>query len=340
MMGIESFFEISEHTLSCNNGSQFLFYGAKNPASFKSLQGIDLVFIDEATELSEKAWEYLIPTVRTDDSKFLVAFNPELATDWCYDNFITHTHPRAYVTKLYHYDNPFFPKVLKEEMEYDKSRSLNKYLHIWEGELVLEVEGAYWNHDMIQYVDDAEMAKLYLAEFEQLERIVVSVDPSVTNKSTSDACGIVVCGKYKNKDEYLVIEDLTKIAAPNEWRDIAILAYDNFKADLIVAETNQGGDMVKASIKNKRKDVAYKGVHASRGKTTRAEPISALYADGKVKHLKRFTTLEYEMVTFTGDKKDKSPNALDAVVHGLHELSGNYTTVPKGMVKATTTFNF
>ena len=340
MMCIADFFEITEHTLECNNGSKFLFYGAKNYNSFKSLQGIDLVFVDEATELSGKAWEALIPTIRSDDSKFLVSFNPELESDWCYENFILNQHPRAYVTKLNFPDNPYFPKVLRDEMEYDKSRSIKKYLHIWEGELVQETEGALWNTEMISHIPDEEMANLLLTEFEYMERIVVSVDPSITSKSTSDACGIVVAGKYANKDEYLIIDDITKIASPNEWSGLAIAAYDKYKADRIVAEVNQGGDMVKTIIKNKRPDVAYKGVHASRGKTMRAEPIADLYEEGKVKHFKRLPTLEYEMVTYTGDKKDKSPNALDAMVWALTELNSNSVKTPKGMTKATTRFNF
>ena len=341
MMGLKSYFDMTEHTLKCNNGSEFLFYGAKSYQSFKSLQGIDLVWVDEATELSKDAWETLIPTIREDESRFLIGFNPELESDWVYKEFIKQKRKDAVVVKLNYYDNPYFPTVLKSEMEWDKQTNMKKYLHIWEGELRQVSDGALWSEDLIQYLPDDEAAKLLLTDFGEFEDLVVAIDPSTTDKVTSDACGIIVAGKYKNKEKYLVIDDLTKIMSPNEWADIALQAYDRFSADKIVAEKNQGGDMIKTILRNKRNNIPYKGVHASRGKILRAEPIAALYEQGKVHHLRRFINLEYEMLTYTGEKTQKSPNSLDALVWALTELSNKKIIEPSNRVVAdTSNFRF
>lgn len=321
MMGISDFFIETEHTLKCKNGTDFLFYGAKNPTTFKSVQGIGLCWIDEATELTERAWDLLIPTVRNEDSQFLVSFNPEYETDHCYQMFIADPLPNASVCEINFWDNPFFPNVLKSDMEIEKKRNYSKYLHVWEGQLIQEVEGALWSNEMIDYIDKEELQDLINSGFNGLQRIVVSVDPATTDKVTSDACGIVVVGKYANQDKYIVLEELSRISSPNQWSDIAIKAYDKYNADRIVAETNQGGDMVETIIKNKRRDIAYKGVRASKGKIARAEPIASLYEEGKVVHADRMTGLEFEMVTYTGEKNEKSPNSLDALVWGLSELA-------------------
>jgi len=330
MMGVASYFNITEHTLSCKNGSTFLFYGAKSYLSFKSLQGINLVWIDEATELSKIAWDVLIPTIREDNSRFLISFNPEFETDDVYNSFITHKRDSAIVIQMIYTDNPFFPKTLRLEMEYDKANNYNKYLHIWEGQLIKETEGALWTMELIKYLADDIVDNFSIND---LERIIVAVDPSVTSNLTSDSCGIIIVGKYKDKDRYIVLDDLTRIATPNEWADLAILSYDKYKADRIVAEVNQGGDLVQTIIQNKRKNISYKGVHASRGKIVRAEPILALYEQGKVDHIRKFTNLEYEMVTFSGISTDKSPNSLDALVWGLTFLSSKTKkNLPNGMV--------
>lgn len=321
MMGLSSYFIITENTLSCKNGSEFLFYGAKSYQAFKSLQGIDLCWVDEATELSAEAWKFLIPTIRNENSRFLVSFNPEKATDWVYHNFIINKHPNASVVKVNYYDNPFFPKVLKDEMENDKATDYDKYLHIWEGQLKIKKEGALWKQEHITYkYEDEEI---------DYEKVVVSIDPSITATAKSDACGIVVVG-LKN-DICYVIDDLTRIATPNEWSDIAIVAYDRYGANAIVAEINQGGMMVETIIKNKRKDIPYKGVWSHKGKIVRAEPVQVQYQNGKVVHCKRFPNLEFELLTYDGT--GNSPNALDALVIGVTYFKGKPDSTPKGMVK-------
>lgn len=328
MMQIDSYFDMTEHTLKCKNGSEFLFYGGKNYQSFKSLQGINLVFIDEATELSQSAWEVLIPTIRDDNSRFLISFNPEVEDDWVYQQFVINNHPDAYVAKLSIEDNPYFPETLKREMEYDKERDYLKYLHIWEGQLIQHIQGALWKKDLIKYIQREELEKIIKGEF---DKIVVAIDPSITSKQTSDECGIIVAAK--DKEKYVVLEDASAILSPQLWAEKAVALYNKYKADHIVYESNQGGDLTKTVINNINPTIRCLPVHASRGKILRAEPILQLYEQDKVRHLKCFRELEYEMLTYTGDTNQKSPNRLDALVYALSDLA-KVSRVPTGMVRA------
>ena len=324
MMKVDNYFIVTENTLRCKNGSEALFYGARNHSSFKSLQRINLVFVDEATELSTAAWVDLIPTIREDDSRFLISFNPELEEDWVYQTFIVNTHPEAYVIKLNYPDNPYFPKVLKTEMELDRKRNQLKYDHVWEGKLINLTIGALWNKDMIKHEQ--------IPEDVEYEKIIISIDPSVTAKATSDACGLIALGRVDNH-HYNILEDCTSIMTPKEWAEKAVSMYERWEANSILYESNQGGDLVKTVIKNINPSIMVTPIHARKGKRIRAEEILYLYEEGYVNHGSYFKTLEFEMVTFTGAKKDKSPNALDALVHGLKYLRPKINK-PKGLVLA------
>lgn len=328
MMGVQDYFDISEHTLKCKNGTEVLFYGAKSYQQFKSIQGIGLCWIDEATELSEDAWNVLIPSIREPEAEIWITFNCERDTDWVYKNFIAQEHPLATVIKVNYYDNPYFPNILKEEMKLDKERDILKYKHIWEGELYAAKIGALWKKDLITYIHKEELDKIIKGEF---DKIVVAIDPSITSKQTSDECGIIVAAK--DKEKYVVLEDASAILSPQLWAEKAVALYNKYKADHIVYESNQGGDLTKTVINNINPTIRCLPVHASRGKILRAEPILQLYEQNKVKHLKCFRELEYEMLTYTGDPLEKSPNRLDALVYALSNLAKTHNP-PPGLVRA------
>ena len=150
----------------------------------------------------------------------------------------------------------------------------------------------------------------------QLSHLVVALDPSTT--ATGDAAGIIVAGRGYDKKFY-VLEDNTTNGSPSVWARACVNAYHTHKADRVVAESNQGGEMVEAVIKVEDADVPVKLVHASRGKVTRAEPIAALYEQGRVHHVGTFPELEDEMCEWTQGDKD-SPNRMDALVWALTEL--------------------
>jgi phage terminase large subunit-like protein len=159
--------------------------------------------------------------------------------------------------------------------------------------------------------------------WESPTRTVVAVDPATTDNKTSDEHGIIAATKH-GRDEYTVERDLSRHGKPKHWADTAIFLHDSLYAAAIVIETNQGGDMCEDTLRN----AGFKGkiirVHASKGKVTRAEPISALYSQGFVRHARGLSKLEDEMLDLdpvTGKSQGKSPNRVDALVWALTELS-------------------
>jgi hypothetical protein len=164
-----------------------------------------------------------------------------------------------------------------------------------------------------------------------LRRIVVAIDPAVSANEDSDDTGIVVVGRGPHQPSTCkleglatcpghgyVLDDLTCHVTPREWAQIAVQGYDDWHADRIVAEVNNGGDMVGTTIHAVRAGISYEAVRASRGKQTRAEPVSALYEQGRVHHLGVFPELEMQLTTWTPDSD--SPDRLDALVWGLTAL--------------------
>lgn len=156
------------------------------------------------------------------------------------------------------------------------------------------------------------------AEVPELLRIVVGVDPSGagdTDNAENDAIGIVVGGLGIDGNVY-ILEDCTVKAGPATWGRVAVTAYDRHEADAVVAEINYGGAMVRHVIQTARPKTPYQEVHASRGKHIRAEPISALYEQGKVRHVGFFQDLEEELTSFStvGYLGDSSPNRGDALI--------------------------
>ena len=152
-----------------------------------------------------------------------------------------------------------------------------------------------------------------------MSKIIVAIDPAVTANQNSDETGIIVVGKCFN-NEYHVLEDLSGRHKPDAWGKIAINAFYKWEADVIVAEVNNGGDLVERLIRNIDSNISYRSVRATRGKILRAEPIAALYEQRKVHHVGVFAELESQMCSYTGET-NSSPDRLDALVWGLTELS-------------------
>ena len=152
-----------------------------------------------------------------------------------------------------------------------------------------------------------------------LIRVVVAVDPALSSEEDSDENGIIVVGMATDGQVY-VLDDLSRKGTPDQWARAAVYAYAEWQADRIVAESNQGGDMVEAVIRNVAPDVPVKLVNASRGKRTRAEPISALYEQRRVYHRHAFPDLEEQMVNYSPDSYEGSPDRMDALVWGITEL--------------------
>ena len=150
-------------------------------------------------------------------------------------------------------------------------------------EIVDNLEGALWTNELI---DEARSK-----DDKDLQQIIVAVDPAVTANANSDETGIVVVGKDYNNHFY-VLEDLSGRHPPDKWGRIAINAFYEWEADRIVAEVNNGGDLVERLIRNIDNNVSYRSVRATRGKILRAEPIAALYEQRRVHHMDVFSELE------------------------------------------------
>ena len=185
--------------------------------------------------------------------------------------------------------------------------------------LLEEAEGAMWTL--------AALEKGRVERAPALSRIVVAVDPPVTGHAGSDECGIMVVGAVTEGPPQTwrayVLEDASvKSASPDAWARAVIAAANRYRADRVVAEVNQGGDMVESIIRQIDPLVAYRAVRATRGKTVRAEPVSALYEQGRVLHLPNLGTLEDQMclMTATGFQGKGSPDRVDALVWALTDL--------------------
>ena len=238
------------------------------------------------------------------------------------------------VTRGSTYDNrqnlaaPFFEQVVKK---YEGTRLGRQELN---AELLEDVPGALWTRASIderrEVVAPADLA-----------RVVVSIDPATTSGENSDETGIIVAGIDRAGRGY-VLDDLTCKQSPDAWARIAISAFSRHKADRIVAEINQGGDLVENTIRTVAARIPYKGVHVKRGKVLRAEPVAALYEQRRISHVGSFSALEDQMCAFTADfdpkKAGYSPDRVDALVAAFTELMVDHQPVPVAWVPAP--FNF
>lgn len=226
--------------------------------------------------------------------------------------------PTCVVTRGRTYDNadnlagPFLKQV---EERYGGTRLGRQEL---EGEVLDDMPGALWNRDII----DAGRKP----QAPDLDRIVVAVDPAATSGEEADETGIIAVGVARDSDgnnRGYVLADRSIRGTPDEWAAAAVRLYHELDADRIVAEKNQGGEMVEAIIRTKDRNVPITLVTATRGKVVRAEPVSALYEQGRVHHVGRFDKLEDQMCLFTRDAErtpGNSPDRVDALVWGLSSI--------------------
>lgn len=140
-LGMESFFEITRESIRGSNGSEFIFKGIQNNVmEIKSMEGIDICWVEEAQSVSDESWEVLIPTIRKEGSEIWVTFNPDREEDSTYRRFVVNPPPDCKSVLINYTDNPFFPDVLRKEMEYCKQVDYPRYEHIWLGKTIMETE--------------------------------------------------------------------------------------------------------------------------------------------------------------------------------------------------------
>lgn len=321
-LGIQDQFNITKTEIEHKTtGSRILFRGIQtgsknNTANLKSINGVSVMVVDEAEELvDEDTFDRIDLSVRKAGvvNKVILVMNPARVDHWIYKRFFkdgrqpntTYIHT-TYLDNIENLDDSFI-----EQIERLKETNLKKYNHLVLGEwLDGDSDFALWTDDLIN--------GLRVSERPPLKRIVIAIDPAVTSKDTSDETGLIACGVGFDNHLY-VLEDCTGTYTPKDWATKAIMMYRKWEADRIVGEVNNGGDLIETVLRSIDNNIPYKSVHATRDKLTRAEPVAALYEQGKAHHVGRFLELEYEMTTWEGKKGQKSPNRIDALVWGATE---------------------
>ena len=311
-----SMFGVQNDQILTPGGGVIVFQGMQDHTaeSIKSLEGFDVAYVEEAQTLTARSLEMLRPTIRRPGSELWFGWNPRNATDPVDELLRGQAIPKdAIVVKTSYRDNPWFPPELEIERQHDYKHNSQRYAHIWEGEYEPQAIGAIW--------DRATINRNRRDRAPEMTRVLIGVDPSISSKPGSDECGIVAGGLGADKHGY-VLGDYSMSGTPKEWASRAIDAYDLHEADAIVAEVNQGGEMVANTIRSVRPGIRIIEVRATRGKHVRAEPISALYGLDRISHVGSFPELEAQMCLITAEGYDGegSPDRVDALVWVFTEL--------------------
>jgi len=321
-MGKQHLFDIQNDLIKTPGGGVIIFQGMKDHTaeSIKSLEGFMICWVEEAQTISKKSLELLDPTIRAPGSELWFSWNPRSKSDPV-DTFFRGPMPpeNAIIRQINYSDNLLFPQELEQKRAHQKKASPDRYAHVWLGAYEPEALGAIWTR---QIIEDNR-----LPEHPELDRIVIGVDPAVTDTDVSDMHGISVCALGADGHGY-VLEDASLRGSPHQWANRALAMYDKYEADAIVIEVNQGGDMVRHTIESTGRGARIIEVRATRGKHVRAEPISALYSTGRIHHVGTFPDMEDQLVKFTPhgyDGKD-SPDRAEAMIWCMTELFPRITT--------------
>lgn len=311
-------YEPSKRTVTWPNGTVATLYSAEEPNRLRGPQH-HWGWVDEiaAWEKEGAAWDQFLFGLRLGARpQACITSTPrpiKLVRDLL-------KNPRTVVTKGSTYDNranlapTFFDEIVNR---YEGTRLGRQELH---AELLEDVPGALWNRDRIEQLRRARPL--------QFQRLAVAIDPAVTNKADSDETGIIAGGlaecacRGALELHGFLLHDASGRHSPDAWARRAIGLYTDLLADRIVAEVNNGGDLVEVNLRTVDPYVPYRAVRAAHGKRTRAEPVAALYEQGKVHHVMgaELELLEDQMCTWDPLAGGKSPDRLDAAVWLLTDL--------------------
>lgn len=305
-------YESSKRQLTWKNGAVASIFTASNYQRLRGAQ-FDCVWIDELAKFKNamEMWEQMSFCLRLGENpRTIVTTTPR-------PNAIMHMllegeDDWVTVTRGTTFDNadnlsPHFIDHIKRQYEGTSLGEQELY-----GQVLSDVEGALWTHKQVE--------SHKISSVPDLKRVVVAVDPATTSSQSSDETGIIVAGVSEQGDAY-ILKDLSGKYTPNQWAKKVLGAYEEYKADRIVAEVNQGGDMVENILRTLEPTVSFKKVHATRNKTLRAEPVLALYERQRVFHARQgLEKLEKQMCTYVPGQDKQSPDRLDALVWALTEL--------------------
>ena len=300
-------YEPSRRRLTWPNGAIATTYSADEPDRLRGPQH-DGAWCDEvAVWTYPDAWDMLMLGLRLGSDPRAVATTTPRPTKVIRELVAAHT---THVTRGSTYDNAanLAPAFMEQIIaKYAGTRLGRQEL---DAEILDDNPGALWKRDQIE--------ALRVTTHPDLSRIVVAVDPAITADEGSDETGIIAAGMGASDGHGYVLDDASLRGTPHAWATAAVRLYHTLKADRIIAESNQGGDMVEHTIRTVDPNVPVTLVHATRGKLTRAEPVAALYEQSKVHHAGTFPALEDQQCTWT--QGDASPDRLDALVWALTHL--------------------
>ncbi len=309
--------------VNTKTGSRILFRGIKTSsgnqtAKLKSIQGVTTWVLDEAEELVDRrTFDTIDDSIRSQlqPNRVILSLNPSSVDHFLHGLFVTSRRPDTlYLHTTWEDNRENLSESFLAKIEQTRTDNPARYAHIYAGQWRREVSGLLWTRSEI------ERARIS-SRPDDMTRVLVAIDPAVTANESSDETGIVVVGADRHRKGY-VLEDLSGRYTPNEWATVAIEAARRWKGS-IVAETNQGGDMVTAVIKSlgdRAHGVRIIDVKASRGKLARAEPVYSLYQEGRIYHCGSFPLLESQMAGFNPESSLTSPDRVDALVWGLSAL--------------------
>ena len=307
-------YEPTKRRLTWPSGAIATLYSADEPERLRGPQH-DLAAVDELGSWRHpEAWDNLMFGLRLGERPLCAVATTPRPTKLIRD-LVSREGAGVAVTRGTSYENrdnlapQFFSSITKK---YEGTRLGRQELL---GELLLDVPDALWTRDRLD--------ELRRSQAPVLQRIVVAIDPSGRGGEEADECGIVAVGVDEDGAGW-VLADASGRHQPTEWAKRAVDLYYRFHADRIVAETNFGGEMVEATIRAIDHNVAYRSVIASRGKVARAEPVAALYEQGRVHHIGALPDLEDQMCSFTSAfdraRAGFSPGRVDALVWALTDL--------------------
>ena len=315
-------FEPSKRRVAWRNGAIATLYSGDEPERLRGPVH-DTVWIDELASVRNvrDAWDNMRLGLRLGTMpRVLCTTTPkpiQIIRDLIAD-------PSCYVTRGSTYENRAnLPAVFFDEITRLYEGSNLGRQELW-AEIIEDAAGSLFKREKL----DATRVK----EAPPLQRVVVAIDPAATSRHTSDETGIVIAGKSSDGHLY-VLDDLSGRYSPEGWATRVVDAYDEHKCDRVVAESNQGGDMIESVLRTVRPTLPYKSVHASRGKRTRAEPIAAMFEQCRAHIVGSLPQLESQLTSWDASDGSPSPDRLDAMVWALTELSKNHAPEAYGAMR-------
>jgi len=323
----------SDWFIELDNGSQIWLGGLDDKERTEKVLGNEYatIFINEASQVSYASYSILLTRLaqKTElTNRIYCDCNPPSTQHWTYKLFIQHVNPDSNeaLDGKYYSHMRMNPDDNLENLPEDYIESVLNTLSYRQqkrfrfGEFLDDIEGALWTYDMI---DKYRVQAVPLDDRGEpaLRTVVTAIDPSGTSTQSSDEAGIVTAG-IGFDGHYYVLDDVSAIMSPNQWATYGIRNLYKWEGDHIVAETNQGWDMVKAVIHNIDKTVRVIDVVAKKNKFARAEPVVGLYERGFVHHVGRLDKLEDQMCSWDSREAKESPGRIDALVYAIMDLMG------------------